>query len=343
MILDYRETQSVGFHRPAGDGGWGDGSSPYPAVCQYCQGVLVEVLDTRYWGRIRWEGGEDKAWRKVAVCPGCGWWLMKEQDTIETATIAYSEFTYFSILRSFEVASSEVPLNILRDYLRKHERQFYNVNPTKFEQLVGEIFRDFLHCDVTHVGRVGDGGIDLLVVDSDRPLPIQVKRRADGVKWEPVSTVREFLGAVLLQGFQRGAIVTTASRFSGPATTAAQVAQYRQLVDQFELFDMPRFLDIFKLVTPEAAPAWRARIPNVFLPFIDDPQLGEATRLKNAQIDREEFLHRDISVSAYLRWNSRMQLGEPGDALSDWLESEKEVMLRRSQWPRIEPYWLDLK
>lgn len=334
MILDYQETRSVNFDRPLGDGGWGNGSSPYPDVCQYCQNTLTEVLNTLRWRNTRWQGDDPIAYRLVSICRSCGWWLMKEQDTIETATIAYSEATAFAILRSFDVASADIPLNTLREYLRKHEKEFYNVNPTKFEQLVGDVFRDFYDCEVAHVGRTGDNGIDLLMVDADHPLPIQVKRRADSAAWEPVSTVREFLGALLLQGFQRGAIVTTAGHFSNAATMAVRTAQDRHLVEQFELFDMPRFLNVFKLITPEhSEPAWRAKIPKEFLPFVDNPELGEIAHIKDEQIS----LHYRISLGAYGRWLTRDRAGTPGDALGDWLEAEKDELSwekYRRQWRR---------
>jgi restriction system protein len=325
VILDYQETRSVYFDRPAGDGGWGKGNSPYPSICEYCQHQMVEILDTDYWGRIRWRDDDSIDRRKVSICPSCGWWVQKEKDNLETATIAYTEVTQFAILRSFDIDSAQVPLNTLRNYLRKNESRFHQLNPTKFEQLVGDIFHDFYNCEVTHVGRTGDAGVDLLVIDSDKPLPIQVKRRTNAKIWEPVATVREFLGALLLQGFDRGAIVTTANHFSEPALEAAGKARALGLVDEFRLFDMKRFLDIFKLVTPEGSlPPWRKAIPPVFLEFIDNPEVGEATRERNMRMEREASWHRGIAWSAYMLWLRRERNGIAGDALGDWLAAEKE-------------------
>jgi hypothetical protein len=134
LILDYQETRSVSFDCPAGDGGWGMGSSPDPSICEYCQHQMVKILDPDRWGRISWCDDDSIDWWTVSICQSSRWWFQREKDNLETATIAYSEVISFAILRSFSADSAQVPLNILRDYLWKNKSRFHQLHPTKFEQ-----------------------------------------------------------------------------------------------------------------------------------------------------------------------------------------------------------------
>jgi len=88
------------------------------------------------------------------------------------------------------------------------------------EALVQSIFRDFYNCDVEYYSSdtyAADGGIDLVAILSEGGLraAIQVKRRAKDIA-ESVICIREFVGAMVMEGFQKGLYVTT-GRFSKPA------------------------------------------------------------------------------------------------------------------------------
>lgn len=271
MILDYRQSRNLGaFTRFQGDGGFGrderEKSFRKPGGC-YCDNAVRRVFQTNDHPGLEWD--YDNQWT-ISACPCCGYWTFYSYAWCDTATISYMESYREACLRTFDVSSIQVPVETLRDYLNKNETKFHNIHPSKFEELVGSVFRDFFNCEALHVGRSGDGGIDLIVLDSDSPLAIQVKRRRDVSTAEPVSTVREFLGATLLQGFKRGAIVTTANSFSKPSVLAALNAKSRLLVEQFDLIDFRRFLDIFHLVADqEAAPPWKSEVPEVFLASIE--------------------------------------------------------------------------
>ncbi len=70
-------------------------------------------------------------------------------------------------------------------------------------------------CEVIHVGKPGDWGIDVLYVDSnDQDWLIQVKRRSSPSSTEGFETLERLAGALLLHDSLRGIIVSTANRFS---------------------------------------------------------------------------------------------------------------------------------
>jgi hypothetical protein len=127
------------------------------------------------------------------------------------------------------------------------------------EELVGSIMGDFLDCDVIHTGGTGDGGVDLLLVEGEETqYVVQVKRRLKKGRGEPVSVVREFLGATLLAGESRAMFVTTATHFTPPAVVAADTAVARGLVERLDLVDRTRFLELLHLVSDRTLPSWRA-------------------------------------------------------------------------------------
>lgn len=118
------------------------------------------------------------------------------------------------MLRKFDISDGQLPLELLKKELVKRPRIVYDIHSKKFEELVGSVFSDFYETTVRLIGRRGDKGIDLIYLDGPNPIALQVKRRQDPHKVEQVALVREFLGAMLTEGFNHGTIVTTAQRFS---------------------------------------------------------------------------------------------------------------------------------
>jgi hypothetical protein len=103
------------------------------------------------------------------------------------------------------------------------------------EQLVAAAFRETMPCEVRHLGGPGDNGVDVLMITAEKAYAIQVKRRADPQKTEPVSSIREFLGAMILEGHRNGIFVSTAAQFSRAAELAAKRAPLTGTVDFLEL------------------------------------------------------------------------------------------------------------
>ncbi len=126
------------------------------------------------------------------------------------------------------------------------------ISPRKLEELVGSVLSDYLKCEVIYVGGPGDGGYDLLLLMSDNPAIVQVKQRFTPNFAEPVCSIREFIGAMVLGQFRVGFFVSTANHFSRPAHDAATKAKI--ICDRIELVDASRLVDILKLTSDKAEP-----------------------------------------------------------------------------------------
>lgn len=183
------------------------------------------------------------------LCMTCGWW-----ETDITEDVPYDPYLlmpgsqhYRSILRTFDPTVEELPVRTLQEYAKKNPDVLYSITYRNMEELVKSVFQNFYKCYVHHIGKTGDGGIDLLLVQSDKTVAVQVKRRKSPSATEGVQLVREFLGAMLLDGKQCGIIVTTANRFTKGAAKAAAKAVKAGFTNRFDLIDFKSFIDILSL------------------------------------------------------------------------------------------------
>jgi Restriction endonuclease len=180
---------------------------------------------------------------RVATCSNCGWWYAIERGT---EAIGDQAPVYHGILHEFELGAMSIPLEVLRTELPKQLDKIAYLHPNRFEDLVANILAGVFDCEVRQLGYTRDGGIDLLVLNSNTPVAVQVKRRGNLAATERVSGVREFLGAGLLQEYQHLMYVTTASRFSKDATLVAQKSEKLGLVQKFELLDITMLTEILR-------------------------------------------------------------------------------------------------
>jgi hypothetical protein len=191
----------------------------------------------------------------ILFCAQCGWWC---QYSVGSNLDGFFEFERIpAALRQYRVSDIDVPVAALRRELENSSALLLDLNPTRMEQLVGSILSDFMDCEVVHTGRTSDGGIDLLLLDGDTPYVVQVKRRLNQGQGEAVGSVREFLAATLLAGYQRGIYVTTATHFTSAANDAAAVAKSRGLVEKLHLIDRDRFLRLLTLVSTKTLAPWQ--------------------------------------------------------------------------------------
>lgn len=213
------------------------------------------------------------------VCAGCAWW--RGEGYI--ASTAESEWRLcrerVAILRRFSLDSPDIPLELVRRHLARCPQDSRWLNPRRLEDLVGQVFSDFLDCETVHIGGRGDGGVDLILVEGDRTYAVQIKRR-HVQKPEGVALVREFLGAMLLRGEVRGLYVTTAPRFTRAAIEAASAAQDRRLVERLELIANPRLTALCARTVDLSAP-WEEAVSDMNAPPLG-PHLGRLARVAQA-------------------------------------------------------------
>jgi restriction system protein len=184
-------------------------------------------------------------------CQHCGWWAVHQDimgryisETENYTSLVFASGVHWSKIREFEISSVDIPIQHLRDYLRQHPDKLYDISPRAFELLLTDCLRDFFDCEAIHVGGPGDKGIDIILVVSDNPILVQVKRREKPDSVESVRVVREVLGTLLLESQYHGMIISTAKRFSREAVRAATLPVITSKGFKVTLYDYQTVLNI---------------------------------------------------------------------------------------------------
>lgn len=199
--------------------------------------------------------------RTVRACPTCGWWkghYYSRSELIRNLGSSGEENSTHAdgIVRRFNISATDAPLEALRHFIDRNPKRMFHTSPTSFEKLVGSVFSDFFHSEVVHVGGPGDAGVDLILVDSDRPCLIQVKRRGKSGHVEGVRAVRELVGTLVLNRAHKGIIVTSAESFSLPAKAAAKGDALQEQQIELELMDRDQFLRLLGVVQKKVRGLW---------------------------------------------------------------------------------------
>jgi restriction system protein len=165
------------------------------------------------------------------LCRHCGWWQVKSEGMIFDKGKVASKgvrgaYEYHALLEEIDISSNDVMLEDLKTHLTQKWNDWRFINASKAEQLVADILKDYLGGDVyqaTANTNMRDGGIDLFVCASDGQIraAVQVKRRQSRTV-ESVQDVRNFVGALVVEGYDKGIFVTTAGRFSPQAKAASE-------------------------------------------------------------------------------------------------------------------------
>lgn len=208
-------------------------------ACPYCSRSTYLLRSERPIGLCR--QGYDIA-RELRACNDCGWWAINENAVghwMEDS--AYHYGTAAAVMKGFKLNDLSLPIADLRKHLVTHYEDRLDLHPGKCQELVADVFR----ADGKRVRTGGrsvftpDGGIDLFVLDGNDACEagIQVKRYRSKIE---VHQIREFAGALVLQGLTKGVFVTT-SEFTWGAQAAATGYEERgiaiQLVDAYGFYD----------------------------------------------------------------------------------------------------------
>lgn len=228
------------------------------SICPFCHLPTGEVHQNELYDHPHWLGGGYYfAKEYVLSCGQCGWWRVRTFKETTGDIEATSSVVKNAVLRKYDLASKDIPITILQDYLRSNFDDVIHIHDKQMEKLVKSVFSEHFSCDVEHVGKSHDGGIDLLLVQSDTPIVVQVKRRRSLSHVEGVSGIRELLGATLLKGSKNCIFVSTCNKFSNPSKNAAELAVDLGLVESYELYDFSRFSAALKLSTTSNLEPWR--------------------------------------------------------------------------------------
>lgn len=266
MVLDYSEY----IRRTGNHGVINFKSSDYNvdlfnenSICPFCNKKIDHIVFQKQKSDTpKWLFGTFIQMEYVVQCKDCGWWeyrYMNQSDAIVDGIRASDLEIVTSVLKKYEDSSKTVPIQTLNKYIFNHPDKIYEINDKKMEELVQSVFSDYYNCHVELVGKSHDGGKDLILVDSDAPSFVQVKRRMSPTKVEAVSGIRELLGATILSDNAKSCIfVTTADHFSKPALTAAKKAVEKHLVEKFDLIDCKSFLNMMTITRDSVVDIWRS-------------------------------------------------------------------------------------
>lgn len=189
----------------------------------------------------------------MLFCHRCGWWQIRK-------TIDFGEYRaqwahqYSSILANIDISGNDVMVAELRSHLVRNWNDRQYISAGKAEDLVASILKEHLSCDVYHSSanvNAADGGIDLFVGSKDGKVltAVQVKRRINA-KNESVKEVRNFVGALVLEGYRKGIFVTTAEKFTQVARDTANKPQLSRHQLELELIDGLELLELLKAQEP---------------------------------------------------------------------------------------------
>jgi len=196
------------------------------APCFYC-GTRLQIL------RLPFSDIE-------CVCPGCHWFYTSETTSATFESIGF--------LRAFDLSDTQMPVIAIAAELLQSWERIHELNPRRMEEFVACLLRGSFDCETRWVGRTGDGGVDVLVLMADKPLAVQVKRRASPDRSEGVQIIREFCGAMVASDYKRGLFVTTAHQFSRAAHETAGKVQGKCKLERLDLIDCRGLCDLLSFV-----------------------------------------------------------------------------------------------
>jgi len=207
-------------------------------VCPYCKTFLYHI-DRDI------DDNDDFIPTNIRVrlwyCFKCGFWKMNwfekrfDMDLSNKTTTLRQQIALFCIskIKSFYEELPDEIDNELASFIMRNPDYWHSISPLKLEKLVASIFKNnYKDCDVIHVGKPFDGGVDVIYIDdNEKQWLIQVKRRIQR-RSEGVETLRNMLGTLILNDSLNGIIVSTVDHFTYMAQKEARNAlKYGYTVD----------------------------------------------------------------------------------------------------------------
>ncbi|EID7697348.1 TPA: restriction endonuclease [Vibrio vulnificus] len=181
----------------------------------------------------------DSEFINLKLCRYCNYWQWHHENPYKINTYGcLDHYTHSGIskIRTYD----ELPYSCHHELavaFRRNPKLWHTINPTEFEKLVASIFRaNYAECEVIHVGKPDDGGVDVIFIDSgEKQWLIQVKRRESENSSEGISTIRNLLGTMVLKNSAYGILASTADHFTHRANEAVGLARSQGM--HLELMD----------------------------------------------------------------------------------------------------------
>jgi hypothetical protein len=153
---------------------------------------------------------------KLWYCKACAYWQW--YSLIPPLNIC-SGTVILAVSAVYRVLNTDFPegcFSEVAQFLRRNPKQWHLIEPKALEKIVAAVLKsNFQECEVTHVGRSSDQGIDVLMVDSSaRQWFVQVKRRSKPGASEGFETLQKLLGTLYLKDNCFGMLFSTADHFT---------------------------------------------------------------------------------------------------------------------------------
>lgn len=218
---------------------------------------------------VRYEGHRQEPYLEslMGYCPYCRHWRWCVREQVEGEPDTTYETLMISKLRSFDDLP-EFTSDELAQALRVNDKLWRCVEPYSFEKFIGDVLRaNYTNCEVMHVGRSHDRGVDLIFVDAGKKQHlVQVKCHRKRDKSEGAPTVRSLLGALVQSGKLKGILVSNAKRFTSEAQIAVSDA-WRNAGMTVELYDRGKLNRMLDPLMPDKP--WRSYMSRVFPDLAD--------------------------------------------------------------------------
>lgn len=195
---------------------------------------------------------------RLLLCPTCGWWHLNRLSSVipdgeGKPIIANWWELHHAVLTEIDLRAADLSTEDLRRHLARHWNDRKHLTAQGAEDVVAEVLRDHYGGDIQRFSAnayTRDGGIDLVIASKEGAIQrvVQVKRRLTEDP-ESVRDVRDFIGAMVLDGADKGVFVTTASRFTTPAAAISKNLNLGKHKIELELVDGERLLELLDFTT----------------------------------------------------------------------------------------------
>lgn len=207
--------------------------------CKFCEGATHR----HEYGYTKERDGIDQH-NEETQCLLCGW-----RSEIHISDVVSSSAT---ALKMFDLNSPELALSELGTHLSKKFEDLYNVAPLRFEELVGDIFKDHNH-EPVFTKKTRDGGVDIFLLDRTTQLLdliIQCKRYKRTRK-VGIDAVQRLAGAALHWKAKRAVLVTSSAISRDGCKSATEINRDGRIeLDFVEADELLRLLGVYNVMLP---------------------------------------------------------------------------------------------
>jgi hypothetical protein len=237
---------------------WLENDFPSVTVCPFCSKALASfqyLIENKSF-TTNDDDYRDELGQKAELktCLYCTYWQWFYEDGLDLNCYGCPDHFWHGAISKAKEYTMSLPegcYNEISVALRRNPSLCHFIDPYELEKLIAAVFRaNYTNCEVVHVGRPDDGGVDVIFIDSgNRQWLIQVKRRQSENASEGVSTIRNLLGTMFLENSSYGVVISTADHFTYRACQAVDQAHKKGM--QIKLIDKGKLLRMVGPLLPD--------------------------------------------------------------------------------------------